>query len=113
MTYNNLGPSQNQFFFQSGGGQESHPPESQLTELSIDSQGGGILDHKRHKWDKTVLVYRVFYMNLKYPVRVKHLIGKQISVRFDPDQAFGEGFITAAAVCILKFASASLRVMYF
>jgi hypothetical protein len=56
-------------------------------------------------------------MNIKYPVRVKHLIGKQISVRFDPDQTFGEGFITAAAVCILKFAyelkSASLRVMYF
>jgi hypothetical protein len=56
-------------------------------------------------------------MTLKYPVRVGHLIGKQISVRFDPDQAFGEGLSTAAAVCILKFAyelkSASSRVMYF
>ena len=39
-------------------------------------------------------------MTLKYPVRVRHLIGKGISVRFEPDQAFGEGSITAGAVCI-------------
>ena len=39
-------------------------------------------------------------MTLKYPVRVRHLIERGISVRLDPDQAFGEGPITAGAVCI-------------
>ena len=34
-------------------------------------------------------------MTLKYLVRVRHLIGKEISVRFDPDQAFGEGLTSA------------------
>ena len=37
-------------------------------------------------------------MTLKYPVRVRHLIGKEISVRFEPDQAFSKGAITAGAV---------------
>jgi hypothetical protein len=39
-------------------------------------------------------------MTLKYLVRVRHLIGEEIPVRFEPDQAFGEGSITAGAVCI-------------
>ena len=39
-------------------------------------------------------------MTLPYPVRVRHLIERGISVRLDPDQAFGEGPITAGAVCI-------------
>ena len=39
-------------------------------------------------------------MTLKYPVRVRHLTGKEVSVRFEPDQAFGEDLTTAGAVCI-------------
>jgi hypothetical protein len=38
-----------------------------------------------------------FITESKYPVRVRHLIGKQISVPFDPDQAFGEGLTSAGS----------------
>ena len=46
-------------------------------------------------------------MTLKYPVRVRHLIGKGTSVRFDPDQAFGEGLITAGAVHVSRATAAA------
>ena len=49
---------------------------------------------------RRVSVLKVFITESKYPVRVRHLIGKQISVRFEPDQAFVEGLIAARAVCI-------------
>ena len=43
-----------------------------------------------------VKVFSIFFCTiLKWPVRVRHLIGKKISVWFDPDQAFGEGLTSA------------------